>query len=391
MRSKTAWILAAALAAAAAGADARAQGQPAVPAHVSPEVTADSRVTFRIYAPKADAVTVSGDWMTGPGGLALARNAEGIWEGTTGPLAADHYSYVFTVDGVRTVDPRNAAIKQGLRSLDSVVFVPGEAAAFQQTADVPHGDIRQVWYRSSTMGEQRRMHVYTPPGYDASSDRYPVLYLLHGGGDDDTGWSTIGRAGFIVDNLLAAGAAAPLLVVMPNGSLPRPANFPAPTPGAPPTPQALAAAGALQDRFVSELMTDIVPFVEKTYKVNATPARRAIAGLSMGGGQTLRVLALHPDAFAYVGIWSAGVNPAATGSFEQRSAALLKDPARVNAAVRLLSVSVGDSDFALPGTKNMVDIFTRHGITHRLHVSGGGHTWINWRQYLRDYVGTIFK
>src|SRR5581483_1057781 len=150
-------------------------------------------------------------------------------------------------------------------------------ADFEDNKPVPHGEVRQVWYQSTTLGQQRRMHVYTPPGYDQSQDKYPVFYLLHGGGDEDSGWSTVGRAGFILDNLIAAGKAKPMLVVMPNGSLPRPANL---TPGAPPAPGAMAA---LQDRFTNELLKDVVPFVEKHYRVKAGPENRALAGLSMGG------------------------------------------------------------------------------------------------------------
>ena len=146
-------------------------------------------------------------WRT-PAPLALVKRAEGLWEGTTEPLPADFYSYTFTVDGVRTLDPQNAMIKQGIASLDNMFFVPGADGGVSSHRRVPHGDIRQVWYPSSTLGGQRRMHVYTPPGYDGGKDRYPVLYLLHGGGDEDSGWSTIGRAGFIVDNLLASGKCA---------------------------------------------------------------------------------------------------------------------------------------------------------------------------------------
>jgi len=370
-----------------------AMAQPASPPppHLSPEVLSDRRVTFRIYAPKASAVTLRGDWMETPAPLALTRNAEGLWEGTTEPLGPAYYSYSMTVDGVRTLDPRNALIKQGISSVDNMLFVPGPEAAFEATANVPHGDIRAVWYPSSTLGGQRRLHVYTPPGYDSSTDRYPVLYLLHGGGDDDSGWSTIGRAGFIVDNLLASGAVRPMIIVMPNGSLPRPANLPPATPGAPPSPQAIAASAALQDRFTSELMTDVVPHVERHFRVVPRPESRAIAGLSMGGGQTQRVLGAHPGAFAYVAIWSAGVNPAATTDFETRNAAMLGDAAKVNAAVKVLSISVGDKDFALPGTKNLAQILSSRGITHTLHVSGGGHTWINWRRYLRDYLQVLFR
>ena len=361
------------------------------PSLVSPEVLPDRRVVFRIYAPKASSVSLRGDWMEGLTVLFLERNDKGIWECTTDPLPPDFYSYAFTVDNARTIDPRNAMIKQGLTSIDNMFFVPGPEAAFEDTAAVPHGDIRKVWYPSSTLGGQRRMHVYTPPGYDSSSDRYPVLYLLHGGGDEDSGWSTIGRAGFIVDNLLASGKARPLIVVMPNGSLPRPANFPATPPGSAPTPEAMAASTGLQDRFVSELMTDVVPFVERQFRVVARPDHRAIAGLSMGGGQTQRVLATNPEAFAYVATWSAGVNPVATSHFEERSQALLTSVAKVNASVKVLSLVVGDKDFTLAGTRNLDELLTRHGITHTLHVSGGGHTWINWRAYLRDYLPLLFQ
>jgi enterochelin esterase-like enzyme len=333
---------------------------------------------------------VRGDWMDTPAPLTLVKGADGLWEGTSEALIPDFYSYSFTVDGVRTLDPRNALIKQGISSVDNMFFVPGPDAAFQDTTAVPHGQIRAVWYSSSTLGGQRRMHVYTPPGYDDGADRYPVLYLLHGGGDDDSGWSTIGRAGFIVDNLLASGKVRPLIVVMPNGSLPRPPALPT-TPGAPPTPQALAASNALHDRFVSELMSDVVPFVERQFRVLARPDQRAIAGLSMGGGQTQRVLATHPESFGYVASWSAGVNPVATASFEERSGALLKNPAKVNSTAKVLSLVVGDKDFTLAGTKNLDDILTRHAVTHTLQITGGGHTWINWRRYLRDYLQLLFK
>jgi len=190
------------------------------PRVVSPQVHPDKKVTFRIRAPKASEVTVRGDWMTGPAEK-LAKDDQGVWSVTVGPLAPDFYSYAFTVDGVRTLDPQNAMIKQGLASLDNMFFLPGPEADFEDNKAVPHGDIRKVWYQSATLKEQRRMHVYTPPGYDANNDKYPVFYLLHGGGDEDSGWSTIGRAGFILDNLIAAKKAKPMIVVMPNGSLPR--------------------------------------------------------------------------------------------------------------------------------------------------------------------------
>lgn len=379
---------------ATAGA-ALAQQQPRQPTPndtlVSPEVHGDKRVTFRVYAPRADEVSLRGDWMEGPGTLKLVKDDKGVWAATVGPLKADFYSYAFTVDGVRTIDPKNAMIKQGVTSLDSMFLVPGPEAEFEENKPVPHGEIRKVWYQSSTLGQQRRMHIYFPPGYESSKERYPVFYLLHGGGDEDSGWSTIGRAGFILDNLIAAKSARPMIVVMPNGSLPRPTNLPAVTPGTTPSPEVAAAMAAAQERFTSELLKDVAPFVEKNYRVLTGRENRAIAGLSMGGGQTLRAVVSNPDQFAYVGVWSAGVNPQGSSDFEKNAAAFLNSSEKINKQVKLFSISVGDQDFALAGSKNLSEVLKKRGIKHEMNISGGGHTWINWRNYLRDYAKVLFR
>ena len=353
----------------------------------SPEVLSDGRVVFRIYAPKASEVTLGGDWISqglGDGGN-LTKDDKGVWSITVGPLPADFYSYSFTVDGVRTLDPKNALIKQGTTSVDNMVFVPGEAAAYQDTKAVPHGEIRKVWYKSSTMNEERRLHIYFPPGYDTSKAKYPVFYLLHGGGDEDSGWSTIGRSGFILDNLIAAGKAKPMLVVMPNGSLPRP-NF---IPGAPQDP---VAQTTFQDRFASELLKDVVPFVEKTYRVTAGSTNRAIAGLSMGGGQTTRIVTTNPDAFAYVAVWSSGVNPQISADFLKRNETFLSSADKVNKQIKLFSLSCGEKDaLAFTGSKNLDEILKKNNIKHEMTISSGAHTWINWRRYLNDYAQKLFR
>ena len=349
---------------------------------VSPEIAPDHKVTFRVYAPKASEVTVGGDWATS-GPAKLEKDDKGVWSVTVGPLTPDYYSYSFAIDGVRTLDPKNPTIKQGIASLDSMFFLAGKETEFMDNQKVPHGEVRNVWYQSSTLDAQRRMHVYTPPGYDASKDRYPVLYLLHGGGDEDSGWSTIGRAGFILDNLLAEKKCKPMLVVMPNGSLPRPS---AAKPGEKPSPEMMAAA---RDRFTNELLKDVVPYVEKNYRVLADAQHRAITGLSMGGGQTLRVVTTHPDQFAYVGVWSAGIGQNAE-DFEKRNATFLDGAEKVNKQVKLFSISVGDKDFTYAGSKNLSEVLTKHGIKNELHVSGGGHTWINWRHYLNDFAPLLF-
>lgn len=353
----------------------------------SPEVLSDGRVAFRIYAPKASEVTLGGDWISqgiGTGGK-LEKDAQGVWSITVGPLPADFYSYSLTVDGVRTLDPKNALIKQGTTSVDNMVFVPGDAAAYQDTKAVPHGEIRKVWYKSTTMNEERRLHIYFPAGYDSSKGKYPVFYLLHGGGDEDSGWSTIGRAGFILDNLIAANKAKPMLVVMPNGSLPRP-------PVVPGAPVDIAAQITFQDRFTNELLKDVVPFVEKTYRVTTGSTNRAIAGLSMGGGQTTRVVVTNPDQFSYVGVWSAGVNPQVRDDFEKRNEAFLNSADKLNKQIKLFSLSCGEKDpLAFTGSKNLDEILKKRNIKHEMNISSGAHTWINWRIYLNDFAQKLFR
>ena len=222
-------------------------------------------------------------------------------------------------------------IKPGLNSLDSMFLVPGEEAEFETTKDVPHGEVRAVWYRSGTLEMPRRMHVYTPPGYEGGQEKYPVLYLLHGGGDEDSGWSTIGRAGFILDNLIAAKKAVPMLVVMPNGSLPRPANLPAgPTARHPAVARGPGRDGGRPEPVHRRAAQGGRPDVEKTFRVKAGPENRALAGLSMGGGQTLRVLTTNPDRFAYVAIWSAGLFGGNAEDWEKRNEAFLAAADKVN-------------------------------------------------------------
>jgi enterochelin esterase-like enzyme len=292
---------------------------------------------------------------------------------------------------VRTVDPKNPMIKPGLASVDSLFLVPGEEAEFEMTRDVPHGDVRAVWYRSGTLDMPRRMHVYTPPGYEGGVEKYPVLYLLHGAGDEDSGWSTIGRAGFILDNLIAAGKARPMLVVMPNGSLPRRENLPRPTPGTPTTPEARAAREAAQGRFTDELLKEVVPTLEKTFRVKTAPSDRALAGLSMGGGQTLRVLTTNPDRFAYVGIWSAGLFGGNAEDWEKRNESFLSAADQVNASIKRLEICVGEKDSLAAGSKALAGVLEKRGIKHEVHISGGGHTWINWRHYLSEFAPKLFQ
>lgn len=346
----------------------------------SPKVMDDKRVAIQIYAPKASEVTVSGDFQPGKP-IALTKNDQGVWSTTVGPLRPDYYTYTLMVDGVRTVDPKNPMIKQGISSLENVMAVPGAETAFEDNRAVPHGEVREVWYPSSTLDMMRRMHVYTPPGYDKGNTKYPVFYLLHGGGDEDSGWNSIGRAGFILDNLIAAGKAKPMIVVMPNGSMPMPPQTGMPNAG---------AMNRMRDLFTSELLKDVMPLVEKTYRTINKPDDRAVAGLSMGGFQTLDVTLSHPELFDYVGVFSSGFFGPTIDEAETKYAKALNDPT-FNQGKKLFWVSIGKDDFVMDANKKTLALLDKHNIKYQYKESEGGHTWINWRQYLNEFVPMLFK
>jgi enterochelin esterase-like enzyme len=376
-------------------------GAPAVQL-ASPQVLPDKRVTFRIHAPKASEVVLDGDWI--PQGLGTGgpfqRDDRGVWSITVGPLPPDFYMYTLTVDGVPTIDPENRAIKQGVNPLKNILFVPGTEAEFEATLAVPHGDVRTVWYESPTLGSARSMRVYTPPDYDTGEKTYPVLYLIHGGGDDDRAWSTIGRAGFILDNLLVVRKAQPMIVVMPNGHVPR-QGFTLRLTGADRTDPAVIMArietiSELHDTFVKDLLTTILPFVENRYRVRTDRESRAIAGLSMGGAETLRVAPSHLDLFSHIGVFSMGLQVGAHAGvhpdFEERNAAFFADPERTNSLLKLFWIAAGDNDaIVTDGPRRLSVTITRRGIRHTFNETSGGHTWINWRLYLRDFAQLLFR
>jgi enterochelin esterase-like enzyme len=367
-----------------------------------PQVLPDRRVTFRIYAPKASEVLLDGDWVLqgrGTGGP-LEKDDQGIWSITIGPLAPDFYMYTLTVDGVPTIDPQNRWIKQGPAVLKNIFLVPGEEAAFADTHPVPHGDTRVLWYDSTAVGSARRMHVYTPPEYDGGDEAYPVLYLIHGGGDDDSTWSSIGRAGFILDNLLAAGKIKPMIVVMPNGGMGQSLASLRLTGADRTSPDAIKARieaiSHLHDLFVADLLTTIMPTVEKRYRILTDRDHRAIAGLSMGGAETLRVAPSNLDKFAYIGVFSMGLqvgtHAGVNSDFEERNAGFFAAPERTNELVKLFWIAAGEDDHIITdGARRLSQTLTRGGIQHTFNETEGGHTWINWRLYLRDFAQLLFR
>jgi enterochelin esterase-like enzyme len=390
----------------AQGGRGRGQTGPVV---VSPQVNADRTVTLRILAPKATEITVTGEILNGSQPASMTKGDEGIWAATVGPLPPDVYTYAFNVDGVPTPDPRNPWVKLvSGTGLTTQVEVPGDGRQYYDAKPVPHGLLQIVTYESKATGATRQAYVYTPPDYNRTSTRYPVLYLLHGGGDLDPGWSMTGRAHIIMDNLIAEKKAVPMVVVMPlargGGSLglgpsgmspgiaaagnvvPGAGRGAAPAGGAPAPP---AASGPAQlQPFAQDFIGDLLPTIEKTFRVSTRPDDRAIGGLSAGGAATINTAFSRPDLFRYIVIMSAGGGQ----NLEQSYPKFFGNAAAAAKQMKLIWVAVGDQDFALNGSKAIDETLTRNGIRHTFKVSEGyRHEWRLWRPHLYEFAQLLFQ
>jgi enterochelin esterase-like enzyme len=380
-------VFSAALAGTAAASAIAAQepgarrGEPAL---VSPEVAADHRVTFRLKAPEAKAVIVSGDFGSD---VEMRKSADGIWSASVGPLDPEMYVYFFMVDGVRLTDPSNPQLKIGYvtSTTTSLVTVPGDAPAFYDVQDVPHGEIRTLLYTSRSNGTIRELTVYVPPGYDeARNRRYPVLYLLHGFANDHHSWHRYGRANDILDNLLAQKKIQPFLVVMPLGY--GGARVNGDGTGIP--PQGAGAFGGDAALYERDLIEDIIPMIDSKYRTTADRKHRAIVGFSMGGGQAGRFGLRHLETFSQVGIMSAGM---AGGADTEPLSTLAADPAKANKQIDLLWIACGKEDTAMKGAKTLHTALEQAGIKHTFLETEGAHHWRVWRRYLRDLAPLLFK
>jgi enterochelin esterase-like enzyme len=366
---------------------------PQGPQVTSPEILPDHQVTFRLLAPKAETVGLRGGdvpQLAGGGrgappnpGPTFTKQENGVWEATIGPIDPGAYRYTFVVSGVAVMDPRNPAVSESNSNSWSLLNIPG--ADFMDTKQVPHGAVAAVTYYSSALGKFRRMHIYTPPGYEAgSSQKYPVFYLLHGAGDSDDSWTSVGRAGFILDNLIAGKKAKPMIVVMPAGH----------------TSQmqgggrgAAAAAGGPppRDEFSEDFVGDIMPYVEGHYRTMNDRAHRAIAGLSMGGGQTLNIGFSHLDKFGYVGVFSSGILGGGGPELWEKNHLADLDNAGLKKGLRTLWFSTGVNDGLIANSKATVELLNKHGFHATFQESPGAHTWINWRNYLNEFTPLLFQ
>jgi enterochelin esterase family protein len=359
---------------------------------------------FRLFAPQAQAVRLNASDIPNLGQTAALTKAEnGVWSTTVGPVEPGAYRYTFSVDGVATIDPRSPSTSESNTNVWSMVYVSG--SDFMDATTVPHGSVAEVPYLSTALKAWRRLHVYTPPGYETNNDKYPVFYLLHGAGDSDDSWTTVGRANFILDNLIANRKAKPMVVVMTAGHTTRATGG-----------RGEGGGGFLSptDEFAQDFLTDVMPLVEKRYRVLTDRAYTAIAGLSMGGSQTLNIAIPNLKRFGYIGVYSSGligeaplggrggrggeggtqsaaVPPAPNpNSWETRNLAML-DNAGLKKGLKLMWFSTGKDDFLIETTRSTVDMFKKHGFNVVYEESSGGHTWINWRNYLNTFAPQLFR
>jgi len=368
---------------------------------VSPDIHEDGTVTFRLKAPKAVKVQVTGDFLPtqkvdtpfgefdAPGMADLKEGKEGVWEFTTPePLAPELYSYTFVVDGLRINDPSNVYMIRDVASVTNVFLIGGGRADLYKVDDVPHGTVSKVWYDSPTLGKSRRLTVYTPAGYEKGNKRYPVFYLLHGMGGDENAWSELGRAAQILDNLIAQGKAQPMIVVMTNGNADlqaapgeSPLGYAAPSMQLPKTME-----GSFETAF-----PDVVKFVDATYRTQRNKHARAIAGLSMGGFHSMHISKQYPDMFDYIGLFSAAIMP--NGEVKSPVYQNLEEKLAVQFAKKpaLYWIAIGNKDFLYKANCEYREMLDKKGYPYTYYETGEGHIWKNWRIYLTEFVPMLFK
>ncbi|MBQ8046832.1 MAG: esterase [Prevotella sp.] len=354
----------------------------------SPVINEDGSVTFNFYGPEATKVSVTGDfdethWST----LQMEKQADGVWTVTTKPLAPELYSYSFSIDGQRTIDPSNSYVNRDISTLSNIFIVTrsdADKGHLYQMNDVPHGNVSRVWYESPSLGQQRRMTIYTPAAYDGKR-KFPVMYLLHGHGGDETAWGDLGRCAQIMDNLIAEGKAKPMIVVMPNGN---------PTCNAAPgwwhEGMYIPDGNAFNERgakaTMEESFMDIVNYVDRHYKTIRKREARAVTGLSMGGGHTFGISRLYPEAFDYYGLQSAAAR------MNRNADRLDSDMERLfSSKPKLYWIAIGKEDFLYQMNEDLRRYLDSHNYPYEYYENDGGHIWRNWRIYLSMFAQKIFK
>ena len=331
----------------------------------SPDVHADHSITFKLYGRNAQRVWLDAQFLSKP--HLMTKDTSGIWSITVPYVKPDIYPYSFWVDSVQIADPNNTLIFANERFKNSLVDVPGDQPLVHALQNVPHGKVRYCYYKSSTLGAIRPLLVYTPPGFDVNGKtKYPVLYLIHGGSDTEETWIKVGRANLIADNLIAQGKAKPMIIVMPYGNV-RPSPMP---------------------NFTSDVINEIIPYIESNYPVLTDSKNRAVAGFSVGGGQTLNIGLTNTDKFAYVCSYAPYT---ATEEFKKNFTNWTPDASLVNKQLKLFTISVGTQDFLYESVKQNIAMFKEKGLNVKPFIVDGGHTWMNCKQYLANTLQQLFQ
>ena len=370
---------------------------------ISPEINPDSTITFRLFAPKAQEVILESDILPyskvetpigladRAGRVALERGHNGIWEYIfTDTISHDLYTYRFIVDSVATVDPSNPFVVRDVTTLYNMLLVEDTGRKIYGVDKTPHGEISKVWYDSPSLGADRRMTVYTPPTYGKTDSRYPVLYLLHGIGGDENSWAEMGRVAYIMDNLIATGSVKPMIVVMPNGNAATPAAA-----GETETDLVLPelANPKLFDGSFENSFAEIVKYIDDNYLTISAKEGRAIAGLSMGGMQSMQISKNNPDMFDYVGLFSAALSSPnnSDGRLNKNDSMDLQLKRQFDNPPRLYWIGIGTTDFLYNANTQYRKLLDSLGIPYMYYESGDGHVWKNWRKYLLKFLPELFQ
>ena len=351
----------------------------------SPDIAKDGTVTFKVKAAGADTVRLIIDSRMD---TLMRHTGNNMWSITLRDLEPDLYMYYFTIDGMKVLDENNAQVLRDVKNVMNTFILDPQGDCPMAVHDVPHGTVEAVWYDSPTLGATRRMMIYLPPGYEQSRQRYPVFYLLHGTGGDETVWLEQGRAAQVLDNLIASGNADPMIVVMPNGHTDTPA---APGLGSNNNEQPTFAHKQWMEGTFESSFNDIVNWVDKNYRTRAAKRYRAIAGLSMGGYHSLYISANQPDDFAYVGLFSPAIGRMDKGKskiYDDLEAKLIE---QFKQRPKLYWIGIGKDDFLYKDNVEFRQLLDKNRLRYTYHESGAGHEWANWRDYLVIFTQQLFK
>ena len=358
---------------------------------LSPEIS-EGKITLRLLAPEAKDVKVQGNWLPYEGFMQkpapMTKDSEGLWSYSPSNLTPDIYTYNFIVDGVKTIDPGNAYTVRDVTSIANILFVEGKESSLYKVKDVPHGTVAKRWYPSVGLNAERRISIYTPPGYENSKESYPVLYLLHGVGGDEEAWLTLGRASQILDNLISEGKTKPMIVVMPNGHT---SNSAAPGESSKGFYRPTMMTPDVFNGDMETYFPEIIKFTESNYRVKKDSKNRAIAGLSMGGFHTLYISANEPKTFDYVGLFSPAILPP-----NGKDVATYKDldkklTAQKQNGYKLYWIGTGKDDFLFKSIEDYRKRLDQMNFKYEYKETPGGHTWSNWRVYLSEFATKLFN